>query len=41
MNSKDEHPFIIGVDGGGSKVTAGIIEKYDDVFCLNKLFSNR
>ena len=41
MNSKDVHPFIIGVDGGGSKVTAGIIEKYDDVFCLNKLFSNR
>ena len=41
MNSNNKQPVIIGVDGGGTKVTAGIIEKHQDIFSLNKSFSNR
>ena len=41
MNSNNKQPVIIGVDGGGSKVTAGIIEKHQDIFCLNKSSANR
>ena len=41
MNSNDKRPAIIGVDGGGTKVIAGIIEKHQDVFYLNKFSSNR
>ena len=41
MNSNNKRPVIIGVDGGGTKVTAGIIEKHQDIFCLNKSSSNR
>ena len=41
MNFYNKWPVIIGVDGGGSKVTAGIIEKHQDIFCLNKSSSNR
>jgi len=41
MNSNNKQPVIIGVDGGGTKVTAGIIEKHQDIFCLNKSSSNR
>ena len=41
MDSNNKRPVIIGVDGGGTKVTAGIIEKHQDIFCLNKSSSNR
>ena len=41
MNSNDRRPAIIGIDGGGTKVIAGIIEKHQDVFYLNKFSSNR
>ena len=41
MNSNNKQPVIIGVDGGGTKVTAGIIEKHRDIFSLNKSSSNR
>ena len=41
MDSNNKRPVIIGVDGGGTKVTAGIIEKHQDIFSLNKSFSNR
>ena len=41
MDSNNKRPVIIGVDGGGTKVTAGIIEKQQDIFCLNKSYSNR
>ncbi len=41
MNFYNKWPVIIGVDGGASKVTAGIIEKQQDIFCLNKSYSNR
>ena len=41
MDSNIKQPVIIGVDGGGTKVTAGIIEKHQDIFSLNKSFSNR
>ena len=29
MNSKEKEYIIIGIDGGGSKVSAGIIESKD------------
>ena len=41
MNSKNKQSVIIGVDGGGTKVTAGIIKKHRDIFSLNKSSSNR
>ena len=41
MNFYNKWPVIVGVDGGGSKVTAGIIAKHQDTFFLNKSSSNR
>jgi len=41
MSSNNKRPVIIGVDGGGTKVTAGIIEKHRNIFSLNKSSSNR
>ena len=41
MNSKEKEYIVVGVDGGGSKVSAGIIESNDNITFTIKSFSHQ
>ena len=41
MNSKEKEYIVVGVDGGGSKVSAGIIESNDNITFTFKSFSHQ